>query len=222
MQEARVFAEYGSNRLNYLLYLPEAYGRDLSQRWPLILFLHGRGESGTDPQIIKNHGLPRLIEHQKNFPYIVISPQCSSETRWTDHADSVLALLDSTLSSFAVDQSRVYLTGLSLGGQGVWYLATQRPSQFAAIAPICGRIPGFPDFPGKVCVLKDVPIWVFHGAKDDIVPATESETLVATLKACGGNVRLTIYSEVEHNSWDAAYSDPELYRWFMQHTRKQL
>jgi len=218
-QEARVYPENGASIFNYLLYLPERYGHDPTQRWPLILFLHGRGESGTDPQVIKNYGLPRLIDEQSHFSFVVVSPQCSDETRWTDHADELIALLDNTISNFAVDQSRVYLTGLSMGGEGAWYLGTLHPSRFAAIVPICGPIPEFPGFPEKVCALQDVPIWVFHGAKDDRVPVSNSEVLAATLKESGGNVRLTIYPEAGHNSWDAAYSDPELYQWFLKHTR---
>jgi len=110
---------------------------------------------------------------------------------------------------------------LSMGGQGAWYLGALYPSRFAAIAPICGLIPDLPGFPEKVCALKDVPVWVFHGAIDDRVPVDNSEVLAEALENCGGDVRLTIYPEVGHNSWDAAYGNPELYPWFLSHTRQQ-
>ena len=132
--------------------------------------------------------------------------------------ETLSALLDAAIAEHAVDTRRVYLTGLSMGGRGSWQLAAQEPQRFAAVAPICGRIPDVPDFLANIAVLKETPIWVFHGAKDLTVPIENSEKLVAALKACGGDVRYTVYPDAGHNSWSAAYGTPALYTWLLQYS----
>jgi poly(3-hydroxybutyrate) depolymerase len=124
--------------LRYLLYLPESYSRQKGQKWPLLLFLHGAGERGNDLNLVKKHGPPKLMEQGKEFPFIVVAPQCPSESWWTEELDALAALLDEVQSRYAVDPDRVYLTGLSMGGFGTWTLACRYPERFAAIAPICG------------------------------------------------------------------------------------
>jgi predicted peptidase len=202
--------------LRYLLFLPEDYGADPNRRWPLILFLHGAGERGDDLELVKRHGIPKIVERQKDFPFITVSPQCPKGSWWTAEIEALSALLDKIEESYAVDVDRIYLTGLSMGGYGTWHLAMAHPDRFAAIAPICGG--GDPE---KACVLKDVPVWVFHGAKDPVVPLEESESMVQALKACGGKVRFTIYPDAEHDSWTQTYDNPELYKWFLRHTRRR-
>src|SRR5262249_37880875 len=152
-----------------LLYLPDAYDSS-KKEWPLLLFLHGAGESGDDLARVKRHGPPKLIEGGKAFPFIVVSPQ-SSGRGW--NADTLNALLDDLISKYRVDKDRVYLTGLSMGGFGTWSLAATHPEKFAAIAPICGG--GRPEDASKI---KDIPTWVFHGAKDTTVPIARSEAMV--------------------------------------------
>jgi len=126
------------------------------------------------------------------------------------------ALLDEIAGAYRVDPQRVYLTGLSMGGFGTWHLALEQPQCFAAIAPICGGIHG----PSRiVCTLKDLPIWAFHGAKDETVPLDQQARLVEALRECGGNVRFTVYPEAGHDSWTETYNNPELYDWFLQHSR---
>jgi predicted peptidase len=202
-------------RLNYLLYLPKGYGTDPHKKWPLILFLHGAGERGDDLELVKVHGIPKILKRRKTFPFIVVSPQCSEDAWWPGEVEALAALLDEVVARYAVDPERVYLTGLSMGGFGAWSLAMARPERFAAVAPICGG-----GNPGRVCVLKDVPVWAFHGALDPVVPLARSEEMVNALKACGGDVRLTVYPDAEHDSWTRTYDDPELYAWFLRHTRK--
>ena len=128
--------------------------------------------------------------------------------------------MNDVITSYAVDTERLYLTGLSMGGFGTWHLGAVHPERFATLAPICGGGAWFAGFPEKARVLKDVPIWVFHGAKDEVVPLQESEKVVDVLKACGGNVRFTVYPDADHDSWTETYNNPELYEWFLQHTSR--
>jgi predicted peptidase len=198
-------------KLNYLLYLPEGYESSGKQIWPLMLFLHGAGESGSELDKVKIHGPPKLVEAGKKLPFILVSPQCPGRG-W--NPDTLNALLDELTARHRVDKSRIYLTGLSMGGYGAWALAAAHPERFAAIAPICGG-----GTPGDAKKLKDLPIWVFHGAKDSVVPLKRSEEMVAALKAAGGNPKFTVYSEASHDSWTETYDNPELFKWFLEQKR---
>lgn len=220
-QQARTFeAEMAQTvHLPYLLHLPADYDPEAEKRWPLILFLHGAGERGEDLERIKVHGIPRVAEARPDFPFVAVSPQCPENRWWSDFLLPLMLLLDEVVGSCAVDPDRVYLTGLSMGGYGTWHLATEYPDRFAAIAPICGGGHWAYGFPERVCALKEVPVWAFHGAQDDTVPLSESEALVRELKRCGGDVRLTAYPRVKHDSWTRTYDNPELYAWFLSHTR---
>jgi predicted peptidase len=203
---------------NYLLFLPKDYGQKKSKRWPLILFLHGAGERGIDLSQVKLHGPPRLVKDKPDFPFIVVSPQCPNGQFWSN--DVLLALLDEITSRYKVDESRVYLTGLSMGGFGTWSLGLAYPDRFAAIAPICGGGDSIgvllPD-PQKEKALKSLPIWAFHGAKDNSVKLEESEKMVTVLKKIGNDARLTVYPQAGHDSWTETYNNPGLYEWFLQH-----
>ena len=220
-QQAKSFEREISKRLHldYLLHLPPGYGDDPTKKWPLILFLHGAGERGDDLALLKVTGLPEMLDRKADLPFIVVSPQCPIYQSWFDHMDALDALLTQIMVDYAVDTNRVYLTGLSMGGYGSWVMAVLWPERFAAVVPICGG--GFwgYGFPERVCVLKDVPVWVFHGAKDDTVPLEESQVLVDMLESCGDNVKFTVYPEANHDSWTATYNNPDLYTWFLSHTR---
>jgi len=195
----------------YLLYLPEGYGKK-DKKWPLIMFLHGAGERGSDLELIKKHGPPKLIEQGRKFDFIVLSPQCPQGQWWTSRTELLSALLDDIESKYAVDKDMVYLTGLSMGGFETWTLASTYPERFAAITPICGGGESF--FAGR---LKDVPIWAFHGAKDELVPLQRSKEMVDAVNAAGGNAKLTVYPDAGHDSWTQTYNNPELYEWFLSH-----
>jgi predicted peptidase len=195
--------------LNYLVYLPPEYASG-DQHWPLLLFLHGSGERGTDIDEVKTHGPPKLIAEGKQFPFIVVSPQ-APRRRWVPEA--LAALLDDVMRKYRVDKDRVYLTGLSMGGSGTWALAAAVPDKFAAIAPICGS-----GDPVEAKALKDVPVWVFHGAEDESVPVKRSEEMVKALQEAGAKeVKFTVYPDVGHDAWTDAYNDPELYHWLLSH-----
>jgi predicted peptidase len=198
----------------YLLYLPKEYGQDRSKKWPMLLFLHGSGERGDDLEAVKKHGPPKLIEQGKEFPFIVVSPQCPDGEGWDSRV--LNALLDEVMKKYAVDADRVYCTGLSMGGFGTWQLAEDYPDRFAAIAPICGG-----GNPSKAALLKNVPVWAFHGAKDPVVPIQREQDMVDALKAAGGDVKFTIYPDAGHDAWTETYNNPELYDWLLQHRRSK-
>jgi len=197
---------------HYLLYLPKDY-YESKKNWPLILFLHGGGATGTDINRVKKNGPPKLIEEGKEYPFIVVSPQHKKNTRFSN--DFLIALLDDIVANYRVDEDRLYVTGLSGGGTATWNLAMEYPHCFAAIAPICGR--GNPDGARRI---KHLPVWVFHGAKDELRSIKTSEAMVEALKGVGGNVRFTVYPEAGHDAWTETYSNPELYEWFLKQRRQ--
>jgi predicted peptidase len=213
-QELRVSRALG---LNYLLYVPERVQGRRDEHFPTILFLHGLGESGKDPSTVSRHGLPPYVAQHPDFPFIVIAPQCPWNTWWPELADELDQLLLHCGTTFPVDRRRLYLTGLSMGGYGSWYLGALWPERFAAIAPICGGGIVFHGFPKRVERLKQTPVWAFHGALDDVVPLSESQRLVDALRECGGNVKLTVYPHAAHDSWTETYNNAELYSWLLSH-----
>jgi predicted peptidase len=204
-------------QLGYLLHLPSAYDEDPQKRWPLILFLHGGGERGDDPHMLKIHSIPMIVEGRPDFAFIVLSPQCPADSSWVTELEALEALLEEVCGAYRVDRRRLYLTGPSMGGMGTWQYAVAHPERFAAIAPICGGLQYAN--PQRVCVLKDLPVWAFHGALDPIVPIGMSQVLVDALQGCGGNVRFTIYPERGHDVHVETYDNPELYAWFLAQSR---
>lgn len=206
--------------LDYLLYLPEGY-KPTGEPWPLMLFLHGAGERGTNVQKVAVHGPPKLIKAGAKLPFIVASPQCPDGRAWRD--DELLALIDDLSAKLNVDASRIYLTGLSMGGYGSWSLGTKYPERFAAIAPICGggeQIPILLASREKKAAMKTMGVWAFHGAKDNVVPLEESQRMIDALKRAGvSEVKLTVYPDAGHDSWTQAYTEPEIWNWFLAHRR---
>lgn len=195
----------------YCVFVPPGYTP--AQRWPLILFLHGAGERGEDGFLQTEVGLGRAIRCYSDWcRAIVVFPQCRPEKTWTgEMARVALACVEQTAGEYAIDSSRLYLTGLSLGGAGVWALAAAAPDRWAAIAPVCG----FGDVKLAPQVAS-IPTWVFHGDKDDRVPPARSREMVAAIRQAGGNPRYTEFPGLGHNCWDAAYRDPEFWRWLLQ------
>jgi len=203
--------------VRYLLYLPPGYAK-AKKPWPLVLFLHGRGESGQDLMIVGKHGPPKLIAAGKDFPFICAAPQCPKSTWWS-HADRVaglVALLDHLQKTYRVDPDRVYVTGLSMGGFGTWALAANQPKRFAALAPICGR--------GDTATAErfaHVPTWVFHGEADRTVPVQNSKDMVEAMRKAGGQPKLTLYPGVGHDSWTRTYANPDFWKWLLAQRRKK-
>lgn len=199
--------------LDFLLYLPPDY--DTQEQWPLIIFLHGYGERGSNLELVKKHGLPKRIEAGDDFPFVIVSPQCPDTTVWPVQVIELNALLDHVIQTYRIDTRRVYLTGLSMGGYGTWYFASRFPERFAAIAPICGGGGWW-----MHSHLVNTPIWVFHGDADETVPLIESERMVDRIREAGGDVTFTVYAGVGHDSWTETYNSPELYEWFLSQTLK--
>jgi predicted peptidase len=201
----------GSQGYRYLLHLPKGAEAG-KKKWPLLVFLHGRGERGDNLNRVKAHGPPKFAE-KKDMQFIVVSPQCPKSDLWWK-PKIVAGLVDEVIAKHSVDKERVYLTGLSQGGFGTWATAAAYPKKFAAVAPVCGG--------GKLEWAKKygkLPIWNFHGDADRTVPPKLSRTMVEAIKKAGGNVKYTEYPGVGHNSWNPAYDDPKLYEWFLSHKR---
>lgn len=207
--------------MKYLLYLPPDYKATSDKRWPLMLFLHGAGERGTNVQRVAIHGPMSLVKQGTNFPFIIVAPQCPENQIWDN--EPLLQLLDKIIATHHVDTKRVYLTGLSMGGYGTWKLGLTHPEKFAALAPICGGANMIDVILGSWDRKKDLetlPIWAFHGAKDDVVPLNESERVVDGLKKGGvKDIKLTVYPEAKHDSWKLAYADPAFYEWLLSKSR---
>ena len=225
----------GNRAYHYQVYVPADYAS--KPTWPAILFLHGAGERGTDGLVQTNVGLGAAIrQNASRYPAIVVFPQVPPDSQWVGTpADMAVAALQQTMREFHVDASRVYLTGLSMGGHGTWYIAYRHAELFAAIVPICGWVRDFPMFRGSVPVvpgdsasvmttlaqhLGKVPIWIFHGEVDQVVNVNGSREPAAALKAAGANVQYTELLGLNHNSWDAAYGSDEFVRWLFAQQRR--
>ena len=213
-----------NGELKFLLHLPKEYSATNGVRWPLMLFLHGAGERGTDVQRAGIHGPMKLVREGTNFPFIIVAPQCPENQRWDSEAlDQLLTHVE---AKHSVDTNRIYVTGLSMGGYGTWSLGLRYPGRFAAIAPVCGG-GNIMDMvlasPGHAAALRALPVWAFHGAKDTIVLVAESERMVEALKrrAKGADVKLTVYPEANHDSWTETYNNPKFYEWLLAQRRRE-
>jgi len=198
--------------IHYCLFLPESYKK--SKTWPLMLFLHGAGERGDDLELVKKWGPPKRVGQEKDFPFVVVSPQCPKGTFWD--VAQLHALVEHVAKTQKIDRTRMYCTGLSMGGYGTWALVAKYPKLFAAAVPICGG-----GNPATAKHLTDIPIWAFHGEADSVVPAIQSTAMVEAIKKLGGEkAKMTIYPDVNHNSWSKTYANQEVYDWLLSHRLK--
>jgi predicted peptidase len=208
--------------MRYLLYLPKDYASQKDTRWPMMLFLHGAGERGSDVQAVARHGPLKLVREGREFPFIIVAPQCPAGQYWNN--DTLLEFLDTAQKKYRVDENRIYVAGLSMGGYGTWKLGLSHPEKFAAIMPICGGGEKIDIVMGSIDhadALNNLPIWAFHGAKDPVVPVSESEETIALLKSRGAKeVKLTIYPDAMHDSWTRTFENQEVYDWLLEHARK--
>jgi predicted peptidase len=198
--------------LPYRTYLPDDYS-DSGADHPLLMFLHGAGERGNDLKALTNTALPKHIEDGLDLPFVTVCPQCP-ENDWWD-SKSLAALLEKATDEYHVDKSRVYLTGLSMGGRGTWELANRISGKLAAIAPICP-----PFFFVNPDNFRDLPIWCFHGVMDSVIPVSDSVRMVRMLRGAGCKVEFTAYANADHDSWTETYTNPRLYEWLLSHQRK--
>lgn len=210
VQTAAHFATDVRVETDYLLSLPKDYASQ--EKWPLVIFLHGSGERGQDLELVKKHGPPKLAGAGKEFPFVVVSPQCAEKTRWETYR--LIALLDDLCRRYRIDEDRIYVTGLSMGGAGTWNLAAAIPDRLAAIAPICGG-----GDPGITKRIASLPTWIFQGAKDSPESVAQAEAMFEALKKHGGSPRYTLYPEAGHDAWTETYSNPEFYSWLLAQKR---
>lgn len=228
--------QFGAHTLNYQILYPEGF--DEARQYPLVLFLHGAGERGSDNQKQLANGSQLFLDHQKDFPAVVIFPQCPKDDFWASvnrerRADgerqfsfrgegeptptlaAVMDLIGQESNQAYVDPHRLYVMGLSMGGMGTWELLWRMPGTFAAAAPICGG--GAMEKAGE---MRNIPIWAFHGMQDDVVPPMYTWRMISRVQAAGNNTaKVSLYPEANHNSWDAAFAEPELLPWLFD---KQL
>ncbi len=228
--EAVVFKGKDGKTLPYRLMKPENF--DPAIKYPLVLFLHGADERGTDNKKQTIHGVPQLAskENREKYPCFLIAPQCPENSKWADvdwAADThtlpaamseparlTIELVESIANEYSIDKNRLYITGISMGGYGTWDLVARFPDLFAAAVPICGGADE-----ATAAKIKHIHIWVFHGAKDVTVQPERSRNMVAALEKAGGNPKYTEYPNVGHDSWNLAYRDPELFKWLIAQSR---
>jgi len=198
--------------LVYALHSP----KNKKDKKPLIVFLHGSGEKGTDVEKVKVHGPFKYLKTHDLDAY-VLAPQCPENEYWD--AEVLHQLIMKIQKENNIDPNRIYLTGLSMGGWGAWNLAFAHPDMFAALVPICGfvdRVPMIED-----CKIKNVPIRIFHGLLDDVVDVDYAITIYRKLKACNADIKLTIFDDANHDSWTRVYDNPEIYEWMMKQSKSQ-
>ncbi|MBQ8840839.1 MAG: dienelactone hydrolase family protein [Clostridia bacterium] len=199
-----------SASLGYIITCPDNIND--GERLPLIVFLHGAGERGNDVNQVKVYCVPKLFtnnqEHQ-GIRAITLSPQCPQNTTWIDYKKELIALIEMVKSTYPVDEECVSLTGISMGGFGTWEMAMTYPYMFHKIAPLCG---GGMNWRAWALTM---PVRVFHGKRDDVVPISQSEAMVNSIKVQGGRVEFTVYDDLSHNCWDRAYEETDLIKWLV-------
>jgi predicted peptidase len=220
------------HRYPFQVFVPRNWSAD--RAWPVVLFLHGSGERGNDNEAQLRQGLPPwLKEHGGDFPAVMVAPQAPADTVWSGEVErAAMAALEQSIKTYHGDRTRLYVTGLSMGGYGAWQAAVDHPGMFAAAVVICGGIRSLDDMPelkvygvpGGVDPyawvadrVKPMPVWIFHGAIDDQVPPEESRAMNKALLKVGDPVRYTEYPGVGHGSWGRAYDTSELWPWVFSH-----
>ncbi len=201
--------------MHYLEYLPRGYHEDTNRHWPLVIYLHGIGESGTDLEKVLRFGPPKIIAEGKDLPCIIISPQVPRGYFWFRESNWTLEILEKVMRERRVDRDRVHATGNSMGAFGAVLLVAREPQLFASCVSVCGGV----DFMDSLR-LRDVPLRAYHGAKDPIIPVEESRRMVEMVNRIGGQAELILYPDLGHNCWDRAYDDPNLWQWMLAQKKK--
>jgi len=200
--------------IDYLLYLPDGYSENPTKKWPLMVFLHGSGNAGSNIDMVRRGGIPGLIDQGKQFPFVVISPQ-SQEQKW--NITDLKHLLISEVNKYRIDTDKIYLTGLSMGGTGTWDFVVAYPEFFAAIIPICGNTSE--KALENAFQLRHTPVWCFHGADDEVIKPSVSKNMIDSLRKYNPEAKLTIYPNIRHDSWTKTYNDDAVFEWMLQQTR---
>ncbi|MDZ7605746.1 MAG: PHB depolymerase family esterase [Cyclobacteriaceae bacterium] len=203
-----------SKEIVYLLYEPLGGEVNNAEKLPLLLFLHGGGESGNNIELVKRHGPPQLVDHGMQFPFYILSPQNQETTRFWDES-IVICLLDSIINTYPIDTARIYIAGISRGAYGAWRLVIQYSDKFAALIAISGSAPSpYAKWIGQL------PIWAFHGIDDPVIPVSETKQMVKSLKKCGYNPKMTLYKKTGHDAWTRTFSNPEVFEWMLRQKKQ--
>lgn len=209
-QKAYTIKVKNQSEMNYLLYQP----KEMDGEAPLLVFLHGGGEGGNNIEAVKKNGPPKLIEEGREFPFYVLSPQNPYEKGfWDDRA--VMELVNKIVKKYNIDKKRIYLSGLSRGGYGAWRLAMNNPDSFAAMIVVCAA--SSPTVYANW--IKDIPVWMFHGEKDNVVPVSESIQMKEALMNVGADVKLTLYPEAGHDAWTETFNNEKVFDWLLEHSK---
>ena len=204
--------------LDFLLYLPEDYGKEAQQAWPLVVYLHGAPVRGATLDLLRQEPFPKQLEGEADYPFIAVSPLGDGDYDFWSRGEIpelVIQLLDELKANLPIDEKRIYLTGNDMGGNGVWALGLRHPETFAALAPVAGYAAYPFAVPDNICDLKDVPVWAFHGKRDPYVPVEVAQELVDALNACGGEAKITVSADMKQDVPLKVYADPALYEWLM-------
>jgi predicted peptidase len=204
--------------LPYWLFTPK--GEKPADGWPLLLYLHGSGLCGNDLQLTINSELPALAGLRDDFPFLLVCPQCPQDTWWSDQLAGLDILLKQLCDQYPVDQRRVLVTGSSMGGYGVWHLASMFPRRFAGVMPLCGGGAWFYGFPERARLLKETPVWAFHGDHDAIIPVREAAVLVEQVQRAGGQARLEVIPG-GHDIWRQVYQREDVWAWLSAQRRAE-
>lgn len=206
-------------KYNYISYTPKDYNDDTLKKWPLIIYLHGGSSRGNDTTKLYCCGIPDQIWRGREFPFIIVAPQCPINQRWS--TDNWFEnFYKEVTTKYRVDTNKIYLTGVSLGGAGTWYLATKYPEKFAAIAPMSGFTRHMDYIMTNTDKLIDIPIWAFHGKIDDVVPVGDTEWMINKLKGKNKDLKFTIETDVGHWMDWLVYPKQELYDWFLKYDKR--
>ena len=204
-------------KLNYYLYIPDEYN-NTDSLFSMVLYLHGVGERGTDLNKLELNGIPELISKGKEFPFLTLAPQCPEFGWWSrpEYVEALANLTKEIIRKYRIDERRVYMSGLSMGGYGTLALAKAYPQLFSAIIPICGGMDNYEDIER----LENMPIWLFHGDMDKVHPLEYSTAIYDLLKPINKDIKLTVYEGVGHNSWDKTYANDKIYEWLISHKKE--
>jgi predicted esterase len=225
---AKAFADTTLQRFGagYLAYLPEGYESNPEKNWPLLVFLHGSGDRGDNLFLLAKASPLMMIREKGPLPFIIIAPLLNASKDYASFPDAYMdGVLKEVLAGYRVDPDRIYLTGLSMGGEATYRFALNHPTTFAAIAPLAAFNPkylpasGIPPFSQPMERIKLVPVWAIHGADDMNVPLAAARNTVADLEAVGGNVLFSVLENHDHDVWTDTYLDPKFYAWFLQYTK---
>lgn len=210
--------EYRSGLLRYIF---SSASEDINKPTPLVLFLHGARDRGTDLNVLLKWGLPRFVNESSSLPYLFLAPQLPEGQTWVERESDVIALLDNFIASRSVDPSRVIISGFSLGTAGAWHIAASHPGRFAGLVAVSGRVPNTLEL-SKLAKLKEIPIKIFQGAKDEKLSIEDTQQIVNTLRGLGGTLDFTILPEGDHFIADEVYSSPKLQQWLISQSRRQV